>query len=96
MAIKTQKEIQYENSKLKEEVNNLKIKNGEPSNKVKNHSECRNCNKNSINLNNLKKNEDNHVRCVRCEREFDNKWKLSAHMKMHERYKCGKCEKTFR
>ena len=74
----------------------LKIKNGEPSNKVKNHSECRNCNKNSINLNNLKKNEDNHVRCVRCEREFDNKWKLSEHMKMHERYKCGKCEKTFR
>ena len=50
------------------------------------------------NLTGLKKHDDNYgiFKCVRCEKEFDEQWKLSAHMKIHEKYQCEQCEKSFK
>ena len=30
-----------------------------------------------------------------CEKSFDQVWKLNAHKKVHEKYACEKCEKSF-
>ena len=91
MAGKSKKELQYENSKLKEEVKNLTTKNEELSN----NSKCKTCDENSKNL---KKHKDIHgiFKCVQCEKEFTEQWKMIAHMKLHDKYQCEQCEKTFK
>ena len=33
------------------------------------------------------------MRNMKCEKEFNEKWGLSGHMQMHDRYKCKNCEK---
>ena len=33
--------------------------------------------------------------CSECEKTFQEKWKLDAHVKVHEKFACEKCEKKF-
>ena len=35
------------------------------------------------------------LKCDVCEKLFNEEWKLSAHIKTHEKYECNQCEKTF-
>ena len=35
-------------------------------------------------------------KCIQCEKEFNEEWKFSAHMKIHKKYECEKCGKTFK
>ena len=52
-------------------------------------------------MNNLKEHPNNNTskneiyKCVQCKKEFSEEWKMSAHLKMHKKYDCEQCEKTF-
>ena len=35
-------------------------------------------------------------KCLECNKEFNEEWKMSAHLKLHQKYKCDQCEKTFK
>ena len=34
------------------------------------------------------------LKCDECERNFDEEWKLNAHIKIHKKYNCDQCDKT--
>ena len=46
-------------------------------------------------IRNNKKSTSRVYKCDNCEKEFDEEWKLRAHMKTHKNFKCENCEKTF-
>ena len=35
-------------------------------------------------------------KCDHCDSEFNDKWKMNAHLKKHEKHKCEQCDKTFK
>ena len=35
-------------------------------------------------------------KCDYCEKEFDRKWKKSAHEKQHKNFQCDLCDQTFK
>ena len=35
-------------------------------------------------------------KCDHCDKEFNEKWKMSAHVKKHEKYECEQCDRTFK
>ena len=112
MTNKTKKEIQAENNKLKESLDKFQIKCQKLSEKCdllesekKQNFKCQKCSKKSENVNNLKghlkkqkelPSTEEIYKCSECEKQFNEEWKINAHMKMHKKYECDKCEKKFK
>ena len=110
MTAKTKKELQAENISLKEELANVKEKFAELSEKFKKleqHKQiplfqCKKCQKSFLSSEDLKIHMKNHAdrnqifKCDECDLEFNEEWKILAHKKSHVKFKCGKCEKSFK
>ena len=110
MTSKTKKELQAENISLKEELANIKEKFAELSEKYKKIEQnnqislfqCKKCHKSFVSSEDLKKHMRNHAdrnqifKCDECDLEFNEEWKILAHKRRHVKFKCGKCEKSFK
>ena len=46
----------------------------------------------------MKEKENTHTtfKCLYCKKEFNEEWKKQAHMKIHKKYPCNLCDKTFK
>ena len=109
MTGKTKKVLEEENSKLKDELKNLKsqYENSKCKCKVGEEKEntnfkCIKCDKCFTKFKDFKKHKGEHkleneiFKCGQCGRTFDEDWKMNAHMKTHNNYNCGQCEKSFK
>ena len=62
---------------------------------------CDTCDLNFASLSEYKKHKHVHMvanerfQCDNCEKEFDEGWKLKAHVKNHKKFECHQCVKTF-
>ena len=112
MTGKTKKALETENSVLKEELSQVKIKlanlseqhekcNSEQTSQS-NNLMCSMCDKFFGSLKDLKKHKSadhktNEVfKCEKCNRIFNEEWKMNAHVKTHKQYECDHCSKTFK
>ena len=116
MTGKSKKDLESENTLLKQENDNLKNKlveiyekyenlqtKGKPTTFVKRNKilRCEKCDQNFESLTDLKDHKDEHrvnsdtFKCDQCDKEFDEEWKLCAHLKNHKKYSCDQCSKTF-
>ena len=111
MTGKTVEELEVELSDIKEELADTKVKMKELLLFCKNISKsfalektifkCDECEEKCESFKDLKTHKNEHrmdtkkLQCEKCDREFDEKWKLNAHIKSHE-YKCEVCDETFK
>ena len=110
MTGKNKKDLQKENTELKEELTDMKKRNDELSGKLicletqmdPSNLNCKNCEKALTDLSKVKNHEVNQssstpeFKCDKCKREFDQDWKMQAHMKEHSKKQCERCTKTFK
>ena len=109
MTGKTKKDLQAENSLLKEELADIKAKFAQLSEKYKileqsgsnSPFKCYKCSEKfqchedlKYHLNNHKNNKET-FKCVDCDSEFNEQWKMLAHKENHTKFKCDICEKIF-
>ena len=63
---------------------------------------CNKCDENFVTWNSYREHMKQHrlindlFQCKHCSKEFDEEWKLSAHVKTHKKHKCEQCNKTFK
>ena len=103
MTGKNKKELQKENSELKEELTDIKTKYDELLERIKSLEKdlnCNKCDKSSANSSSVKKHQNEHIpliyECEQCRKEFDEEWKLGSHLKVCKMIKCDQCEKSFK
>ena len=109
MTGQTKKDLQAQNSLLKEELADIKAKFAQLSKKYKILEEsepnspfqCHKCSKKfqchedlKYHLNNHKDNKET-FKCAECDSEFNEQWKMLAHKKNHTQFKCEMSEKIF-
>ena len=63
-------------------------------------TKCNECGENFRNVRDLKQhvkkhNLVEHIESEKCERMFDEEWKMKAHLRTHKLHSCENCEKTF-
>ena len=63
-------------------------------------TKCNECGENFRNVRDLKQHVKKHIlvehiECEKCERMFDEEWKMKAHLRTHKLHSCENCEKTF-
>ena len=116
MTGKTKKVLETENSNLRNEVNNLKLKcdtlseenktlkskcNQKKTTRNTNFT-CIKCEQSFGNFRDFKKHKGEHelenevFKCSKCDKFFDEDWKMNAHMKKHADYPCNQCDKSFK
>jgi hypothetical protein len=110
MAVKTKKEVQAENSELRERLNMVQTNFDKLSNEHKilkaelitekeKHNRCTNCDKilesGKVLKNPKKKSSTGEFKCDQCKKEFDQEWKMNAHERKHKRYQCDRCDESF-
>ena len=107
MAAKNKKELLKENSEIKKELSDVKSHYANLLEEyrcleAKTISKCNKCEKNLEGLENVRnpKEDDNSAlqlfKCDQCEKEFNQNWKLNAHLKTCRMSKCDVCDKTFK
>ena len=109
MTGKSKKELQAENAEIKKELSDLRISHAQLAEEFKclkdrntTNIVCNKCENIFEKLPEVRKPHDDHTssnqifRCDHCEREFDEKWKLSAHLRTCKNNKCDVCDKTFK
>ena len=112
MTSKNKKELQAENSQMKErfitlELNVEKLCEENKSLRTelileKEKNRCNNCDKSPKRLSNLKNRKNDHesqpgvFKCDHCDKVFNEQWKMSAHVRKHDKHKCEQCDKTFK
>ena len=63
---------------------------------------CNNCKQSFQTLKDFKKHKEEHhskqdvFNCSKCDKTFNEDWKLNAHMKLHKNYQCDQCSKNFK
>ena len=110
MAVKTKKEVQAENSELRERLNMVQTNFDKLSNEHKilkaelitekeKHNRCTNRDKilesGKVLKNPKKKSSTGEFKCDQCKKEFDQEWKMNAHERKHKRYQCDRCDQSF-
>lgn len=101
MTGKTKKEIQNENIALRKELNEIKSKYEQLSEKTASNVKCNNCEKTSVTAGDVSKPQDyrNSViqtKCDHCGKVFNEQWKMTAHLKTCKQNQCEMCDKTFK
>jgi hypothetical protein len=108
MTAKSNKEWETENSELQEKLIILKqnFEKLSAEHKTlqteKRNPKCKTCEKNPGSKVSLKKHKTVHepsknaFKCDECAKDFNEEWMLSAHLKTHKKYKCEKCDKSFK
>lgn len=103
MSVKNKKELQRENSELKEELTVIKSKYDDLSEKLKSLEtgfKCNKCDENLANSTAVKKHKTTEspsiFKCEQCRKVFDQEWKLCSHLKLCKMNGCDQCDKSFK
>ena len=112
MTGKNKKELQSENSEMKERLNILQINFEKLSEEhkalqveliqEKEKNKRNNGDKSTETLKDLRKHNNKHesqtevFKCDFCNKDFNEQWKMCAHIKKHDKHKCELCDKTFK
>ena len=112
MTGKSKKDLQQENSKLKEELSDIRLKHEsllQNFETLKKNSEtrrktfkCNKCDNSFESMVDLKAHKDTHGKsgekfeCDMCGKVVNEEWKMCAHRKIHEKFDCTVCGKHFK
>ena len=107
--IQNKKELQKENNEIKKELSDVKNHYANLLEeyrtleaKTTSSIKCSECEKKLESFKIVKKPQENHrpakdmVKCDHCEKDFNEIWKLNAHLKRCKVNKCDVCDKTFK
>ena len=106
MATKNKKELQKENTEIKKELSDVKNHYANLLEEYRcleaktiSNFKCNKCDKIMEKVTNPQEEHNSTLKifkCDHCEKEFNEKWKLNAHLKACKVKKCDVCDKTFK
>ena len=96
------KNLKLDYATLSEKYETLQSKVNSEETKKKTNFRCNKCKQSFETLKDFKKHKNEHqikhdvFECSKCDKTFDEEWKLNAHMKLHNKYQCDQCSKNFK